>query len=231
MSAGGFKGLVAAVPGTGPASGAGAGGHPWCVSPVSRFPKSRLIGVLRLTGGIPVPAPINRRTGINRGNVTAGAGDPASCRTTGGSRSRWEPFAILQCAEVQFHYPRPGPGRRPRIPPRFLNTTSTAGTRPVGAVPPRPRGPAGCLRPSGPPSGAYPGPGFHPASAAWPSKPPLPQLPCDRLAGPEPQPSHQPPPHTSHDPHTSRRDMSSYCGAGGGYGEDGTAENELGNTS
>ncbi len=135
----------------------GAGVHPWYVTPVSRFPKSRLIRVLRLTGGIPVPR-INRRTGINRGNVTAGAGDPALCRP-GHDREPAKLFATLQCADVQLHDPRPRPGGALRIPSRFLNTRSPTGTRPMGTGPPRPhgtsrpRGPAGYLRRSGPPSG------------------------------------------------------------------------------
>ena len=39
------------------------------------------------------------------------------------------------------------------IPFRFLGTASITGIRLMGTVPPRPRGRAGYLRPSGPPSG------------------------------------------------------------------------------
>ena len=59
---------------------------PLVVTSVSYAPISRLIRALRLIWGIPVPQ-INRRTGINRGNVTGGAGDPGTAvRLTRGRR-------------------------------------------------------------------------------------------------------------------------------------------------
>jgi len=57
-----------------------------------------------------------------------------------------EPFATLQCADVQFHDPRPGPNGALWIPFRFLNTRRTTGTRPMSA------GPAPAARPGGLPA-------------------------------------------------------------------------------
>ncbi len=101
--------------GAGDSLASGAGVRPWCVTPVSRFPKSRLIRVLRLTGGIPV-SQINRRTVINRRNVAAGAGDPAARSPTRDREAEGNPSPPASAPKSSFGTHRPArtapPGSR-----------------------------------------------------------------------------------------------------------------------